>query len=437
MTPLLLKKIVWAGSNLGSYDQACQALRELLDVELVAKQSQRITSQVGSEAVTHRQELVEQHQSLPLVKRVECPPSVPHAELAVVMMDGGRHQRRDHFQPRAIAPTEPVDATAESTADALSTLAAEAQTSPAAPATDQAVGSRKKHWREDKVGIVLSMQSKVHECDPTPEFPEWLARAEVVCQLAHLTVRDELPGIADDLEGALPTTPGEQSPNWPDIAPRLKSREVIASIADAEAFGQHLEWKAWTMGVPNAPRRAFVADGQAVNWTIHQRHFSQMTGILDLMHALSYAWRAGEVLEDPQAYRRFATWIWGGQVALVIAELRQHQQRLGLPEKGCSASDPRERIARALTYYENHQHLMNYPAYRQEGLPLTSSHMESTVKLINQRVKGTEKFWRADNAESLLQLRADSLSESKPLEAFWNHWQTLQTGANHYRKTAV
>ena len=36
---------------------------------------------------------------------------------------------------------------------------------------------------------------------------------------------------------------------------------------------------------------------------------------------------------------------------------------------------------------------MQYDAYRREGLPITSSHMESTVKRFNRRVKGTEKFW--------------------------------------------
>ena len=180
-----------------------------------------------------------------------------------------------------------------------------------------------------------------------------------------------------------------------------------------------------------------MADGLAVNWTIHRRHFSQMTGVLDLMHALSYAWRAAEVLEDRGTYRRYATWIWRGEVRQVIEDLRQHQQRLGLPEKEAAASDPRERVARALTYYENHQHLMHYDTYRQQGLPLTSSHMESTVKLINQRIKGSEKFWRKDHAESVLQLRADSLSDSKPLDAFWKHWQAHQTGTNHYRTAAV
>ncbi len=61
---------------------------------------------------------------------------------------------------------------------------------------------------------------------------------------------------------------------------------------------------------------------------------------------------------------------------------------------------------------------MDYPRYRQEGLPWTSSHVESTVKLFNRRVKGTEKSWGEAGAEEILQLRAAFLSEDGRLEEY-------------------
>jgi hypothetical protein len=76
---------------------------------------------------------------------------------------------------------------------------------------------------------------------------------------------------------------------------------------------------------------------------------------------------------------------------------------------------------------------MDYPAYRKQGLPITSSHIESTVKLINRRIKGSEKFWLQPESECVLQLRADHLSDSKPLSSFWFRWQASQTGSNHYQ----
>lgn len=416
-----MEKIVWSGANLGSYQHASNALQELAGVKLAVKQVQRITSQIGSDDVRRRQAQVEEHQRRPLMERVTAPAEVTPPDLGAVMLDGGRFQRRDHFQPREDAASSNQEL-----------IPREGAPQSAAAASDFG----KTHWREDKVGIVLSMTSEVHDHDPSPEFPAWLAEARVVSELAQLAARDEQATDAASLSADGPR-PDKPACEWPDVAPKLLSREVIASSADSESFGWHLEWKAWTLGIPAAKRQAFVADGLAMNWTIHRRHFSQMTGILDLMHALSYAWRAAAALDDAGAYRRYAAWIWQGRVARVIDELRRHQERIGLPDAGTPADDRRERIARAVTYYENHQHLMDYPAYRQQGLPLTSSHIESTVKLISARVKGTEKFWRQDHGESLLQLRADSLSDSQPMVEFWKGWRADQTGANSYRKAAV
>lgn len=58
---------------------------------------------------------------------------------------------------------------------------------------------------------------------------------------------------------------------------------------------------------------------------------------------------------------------------------------------------------------------------------------ESAVKQINARVKGTEKFWRNDHADAVLQLRANSLSDSKLMNNFWTRWRANLTGANRYR----
>ena len=88
-----------------------------------------------------------------------------------------------------------------------------------------------------------------------------------------------------------------------------------------------------------------------------------------------------------------------------------------------------------LIYLRNNAPRMVYPDYRKAGLPTTSSHMESTVKLFNRRVKGTEKFWSEEGAEAILQLRADFLSETDPLEQFWKDRQARATGRRSYRRS--
>jgi hypothetical protein len=65
---------------------------------------------------------------------------------------------------------------------------------------------------------------------------------------------------------------------------------------------------------------------------------------------------------------------------------------------------------------ENNRDRMNYPAYRRAGLPVTTAWMESLVKEMNYRVKGTEMFWNdPEGAEAILQVRAAALCDDERL----------------------
>ena len=87
-----------------------------------------------------------------------------------------------------------------------------------------------------------------------------------------------------------------------------------------------------------------------------------------------------------------------------------------------------QRGAEALSYLQNQKERMRDAEYRRQGLPITSSHIESTIKQVNQRVKGTEKFWSPEGAEAVLQLRADTRSETAPRDGFWERRQAGATG---------
>jgi uncharacterized protein HemX len=129
-------------------------------------------------------------------------------------------------------------------------------------------------------------------------------------------------------------------------------------------------------------------------------------------------------------------WVWQGQVTRVLRALEERQADLGLPEENDVETSPRRVVARTLTYLRNQQDKMHYDEYRRQGLPITSSLMESVVKQVNRRVKGTEKFWSEAGAEALLQLRADQLSDDQPLEGFWQRRQEAATGQRRYRPAA-
>jgi hypothetical protein len=374
-----------------SYSTAEQAMRELAGLSISARRIRRVVQQIGSERVAERDAAVERFKKMDLPRQQAGSKAVEPPQIGVVMMDGGRYQRRDHFGDKSRPPEA-------------------------------------NHWKEDKVGCLLSMTGCVHQDDPAPEMPEWLTSSSAVAELAKTAEKtrvSRLPTDAEDHDSKVPEALGYQPP-------KLVSREVVASGDDAESFGWQLAAAAWQRGFPAATRLAFVGDGAHVNWTIQRKHFSHAVPILDLMHALSYAYAAAECVEGDTPYARWASLIWSGKVDRVIEELRMVPQRIGPPPSEASANDPRQHVDRAITYYENHRCRMNYPEYRRLGLPLTSSHIESTIKQIAARVKGSEKFWSRPSGEAVLQLRADYLSDSHPLDSFWLRYQARQTGINAY-----
>jgi hypothetical protein len=388
-----MQKVVWAGTHHASFAAAAESLEVLAGNSLSAKQVRRITTYVGEDRVAERCEQVAAFTNKTLMERTTSKRDARPPEVGVLMLDNGTHQRRDHFG-------EP---------------------------------GKKTHWKQETGGLALSMTSAVHERDPCPEFPDWLFAGDVVAEIAGLAQRRESPGNDRDSQPEEEESPleteGKTGFEW---TPAIVSREMIASTEGTDV-ARHLEWIAWEHGITAAQRQAFVADGAASIWAIHKKYFSQMTAIIDLMHALSYAYRAAAALDEEGLYCRWARAIWQGRIGDVLAELTAHQERLGVPPPDASADDPRQRIGRAVTYYTNHRSRMNYPEYRRLGLPITSSLMESAIKQLSRRVKGTEKFWNRPTAAAILQLRADSLSDSDPLREFWTRWQQKITGTNRYR----
>jgi hypothetical protein len=134
-----------------------------------------------------------------------------------------------------------------------------------------------------------------------------------ISAVAELAKMAEKQGVSEPSE-PFSDPPEETADEATYPAPELVWREVLASGADAESFGWQLAARAWQKGFPSAQRQAFVADGAHANWTIQRSHFSHATPILDLMHALSYAFSAASAVPGKDVYRRWAEWIGTGDV---------------------------------------------------------------------------------------------------------------------------
>ena len=204
--------------------------------------------------------------------------------------------------------------------------------------------------------------------------------------------------------------------------PKTRVKSVVATSGDVEAFGPLLANAAYERGFHAAARKAFVADGSSANWGVWRRFFSHYTPILDFVHALMYVYAAamaGRAANVGWAfYRDWSDWLWKGEVDRLLGALEQRQQELGIPEQNETLT-PRAQVAASLGYLTNQRERMNYAEYRKQGLPITSSPIESVIKQINRRLKGTEKFW-SEGVDPMLHLVADRLSQTNATAQFWS-----------------
>jgi hypothetical protein len=404
-SPRVQQKIVHAGVNSASYQQASLDLAALSDLDVKPKPVERLVKAIGRERIDQRDAAVKSHQRLPLMaKDAVAHPERPCPRVAMVSVDGGRIQIRAE-------PSQP---------------------------------KQDSHWKESKVAALETYQSAVHQVDPDPHVPRCfldLKRTkEMVRGLGHslpvgLEFEGEKPtGKPDDAaghQGDRPTRPGR---------PERLVRSILASRKCAEEFGPMVHQAAWERNFFGAARRAFLGDGLAVNWTIQLRHFASFTPILDFVHALSYVFAAafaGRLLaEGVEIYKRWIQAVWSGQVATILPELEARSAELGSPPPECVDSDPRKLVFESLRYLKNNAERMRYDQYRRQGLPIMTSAVESVIKMINKRVKGSEKFWSEPGAEAILQLRADYLGETETMGRFWLEREALTSSHRQYRNVA-
>ena len=414
------------------------------------KQVERLTEQIGQERRVERDAQVAAYLARPLAQREESPAGVTAPQLAVVEMDGGRLQIRtpdeSRREPEPIATEVGKPSVPQTLAPAATPGRDESSAATAASSEpDDAPQSvaRSQHWREDKVGCLLAMQSEVRDVDPCPEIPsvfvDPLQSLKLAQQIGQCAVPQGTPfRVAQPEEDEATDAAERQKPPKRPGRPAVEQKRVVASRQDVRRFGPLLAAMACAMGLFAAARRAFVADGLSENWSVYKRYFSRWTAVLDFVHALTYVYAAAMAgrpfAEGWPVYERWIRWVWAGRVSQVLEELTRRQQEVGRATREDKEGSPRRVLQDALTYLCNHQDKMRYDEYRKAGLPLMSSHVESTVKQINYRVKGTEKFWSEEGAESLLQLRADYLSDDEPMEDFWQRRQDVATGQRRYRR---
>jgi hypothetical protein len=379
-SPRILEKGVRQASKAASFKEASEDLKALAEVSISPTHLQRLSERVGKEWLQARDQEVEAFREDKLLCAYAAAPPA-----AAVMLDGGRLQTR---------------------------------------AAEAGRGVQDPKWRETKVACCLSLSSQEKADDPQPEPPSKFLDKAQAAELAAEVKRRSRPALGR----AQTALAKKQRPKKRKrTASKKRVRTVVASMADSETFGWQMAAEVQRRGLNRARRKACVCDGQQYNWTLFAMHLLPwgFIGILDFVHLLAYLYDAAHAWKKDRAcawrqYVQWLRWAWSGEVKPLLASLRKAASELGAPPSDAADADPRKIVRDTLGYVQNNRTRMDYPRYRRLGLPTSSAPVESTIKQINRRVKGSEKFWLNGGAEAILQLRAAYLSEDDRGGTYWS-----------------
>lgn len=238
-----MQVIVTADARLHSLGDAAFAL-SLAGLSLSARHVQELTQPLGAELATVRDAKAKKRLKRQLPPEVAQPPAV-----VAVEVDGGRLRTR---------------------------------------AADGGPGVHQAENQEDKLACLVTLSSQELACDPQPEPPPSFLKPRRIQRLVQQMKGQagEEPAPAEEPE---PAAPREETPGLPDEepwAPRRRRRTCVARMANSRAFGPLVAGEAQARNFYAAGRRAFVADGQAYNWTIPHGYFPDFVPIVDFWHVI-------------------------------------------------------------------------------------------------------------------------------------------------------
>jgi len=182
--------------------------------------------------------------------------------------------------------------------------------------------------------------------------------------------------------------------------------------AVCELVAMHLH----RLGAAGAVSLTFVADGANWIWDrlptivrLAQLKDVPVHEVLDCSHAVHHISLALAALGQSEKqrlplYREHRTLLRNGQWRRVVEELTD-----------LATADPEnEKVQTEIAYLRKHGEAgrLKYPHFRSLGVPIGSGAIESSIRrVINLRLKGNGIFWREPNAEAMLQVRSQVITD--------------------------
>jgi hypothetical protein len=265
------------------------------------------------------------------------------------------------------------------------------------------------------------------------EDEDWLQEQECLAErpqrlygaldAAKVRVRGENPWR--DMKVGVWFTTTAVPPQAPDEEWDIEATDMTyyCDIDHAQAFGKLL----WATGCQRQAQLAqeliFLGDGAEWIWNLVQEHYPEAVQIVDWFHATEYIAPVAKTAFSEQDKRdawieQVRTNLWEGKLDAVITAF------------SCFAGHKQagEAATKAVTYFTNNRHRMDYPTYRAKGYQIGSGTVESGCKqIVTQRLKVAGAIWDLDNGIQTAKARGALLS---------NQWSTLKNRREHLARAA-
>jgi hypothetical protein len=191
----------------------------------------------------------------------------------------------------------------------------------------------------------------------------------------------------------------------------IESAATRDTDKEMSAFAQRAEREGRRRGFDQAQRRAILGDGALWIWNLADEQFPGAIQIVDLYHAkgnlsavAKAIYGAGSELATQWAKQRHDE-LDEGNLNAVIEALRIHV-------------DANDEASKSLEYFTRNENRMRYPAFRAQGLCVSSGVLEAGCKVaIGTRLKRAGMHWTVAGANAIIALRCCKLSGR--FEDFW------------------
>lgn len=235
-------------------------------------------------------------------------------------------------------------------------------------------------WHEVKLGIVGGWLGTRPEAHLTA--PSYVAARETA------TVFAQRLGTEATRRGALDIVSWEQPPG---VDPRL----------------------AGVTGPALAVLRSVVVLGDGAKWIwddVAPLFANERTEIVDWFHAAEHVWDLASALHPTNEAARTA---WGTQAKTVLWEQGAFGLLQVLKQTTAATAEAQKVLATERGYFTRNAMRMQYPLFRQQGLPIGSGAAEGSAKhLVQQRMKRTGAMrWSPSGGHAILQLRCHLLTD--------------------------